>query len=364
MNVGEVTGTRRDRRTQKVTLKDVADAAGVSMMTVSNVLHDRANVSAEMRSQVQTKIKELGYVPNRAAQELAGRVRPHLGLLYPGVTNPFIASVIVGSMKAASRLQVDISVQLAQIEDPKAFRNTMNRMTDTGIDGFLLPSPIAEFAASAFQKKTLNVPAVAIAPGFPIPGMASVRTEERKASFELVSMLLDLGHTRIGHLSGPNTQSGSIARLEGYRDALQSRGIEPRPELVVQTVFRFQEGVKAAERLFAQEPQVTAIFAANDTLAASVLAVAQHRGIPVPGSLSVVGYDDSPTAEQVWPGITTIHQDAQTMSEHAVEILDKGVRAWKANPSARLDQDVVFPYQIITRASVAKAPKAKAPQRR
>jgi LacI family transcriptional regulator len=358
MDTTEPTRNKRGRQTQRVTIKDVADAAGVSMMTVSNVIHDRANVSAQLRQQIQETIKKLGYVPNRAAQELAGMVRPHLGLMYTGVTNPFIASVIVGSMKAASRLKVDISVQLAKLDDPKALRQTMHHMEETGVDGFLLPSPIAEFVASTFKKKALDVPAVAIAPGFPIPGMASVRSDERKASFELVSMLLDLGHTRIGHLTGPRIQSGSVARLQGYRDALQARGIEPRPELVVESAFRFQEGVKATERLLAQEPKITAIFAANDTLAASVLAVAQHRGIAVPGLLSVVGYDDSPIAEQVWPGLTTIHQDAQAITEHAVEILEQGVRAWKADRSVRLSQDVLFPYQMVTRASVTRAPEA------
>ena len=350
------TTRRRGRGTQKVTLKEVADAAGVSMMTVSNVIHDRVNVGTDLRALVQAKIKELGYTPNRAAQQLAGIARPHVGLIYTGVTNPFIASVIVGTMKAASRLQVDVSVELAKLDDPKALRNTMHRMEDAGIDGFLLPSPVAEFVASTFKEKALDVPAVAIAPGFPISGMAAVRGDDRKASRELVTMLLDHGHTKIGHIAGPKSQSVSIARLQGYKEALSDRGIEPRPEWIVQTEFNFQQGVKAAERLLKQEPGLTAIFAANDTLAASVLAVAHNSGIAVPEKLSVVGYDDSPVAEQAWPGLTTIHQDALAMTERAVELLTEAVRRRKVNPDDRLDEDVVFPYQMVTRGSVAKAP--------
>ncbi|WP_081619862.1 LacI family DNA-binding transcriptional regulator [Rhizobium sp. 2MFCol3.1] len=349
------TPRRRGRGTQKVTLKEVADAAGVSMMTVSNVIHERANVGNDLRALVQAKIKELGYTPNRAAQQLAGIARPHIGLIYTGVTNPFIASVIVGTMKAASRLQVDVSVELAKLDDPKALRNTMHRMEEAGIDGFLLPSPVAEFAASTFKKKALDVPAVAIAPGFPIPGMSAVRGDDRKASHELVTMLLDHGHTKIGHLAGPETQSGSIARLEGYKDALADGGIKGNPAWIVRTDFNFQEGVKAAERLLKQEPGLTAIFAANDTLAASVLAVAHNSGIAVPEKLSVVGYDDSPVAEQAWPGLTTIHQDALAMTERAVELLAAAIGRRKANPEDDADADVVFPYQMVTRGSVAKA---------
>lgn len=354
----KATTRRRGRATQKVTLKEVADAAGVSMMTVSNVIHDRANVGTDLRALVQSKIKELGYTPNRAAQQLAGIARPHVGLIYTAVTNPFIASVIVGTMKAASRLQVDVSVELAKLDDPKALRNTMHRMEETGIDGFLLPSPVAEFVASTFKKKPLDVPAVAIAPGFPIPGMSSVRGDDRKASHELVTMLLDRGHTKIGHLAGPEPQSGSIARLQGYKDALADRGIEANDDWIVRTTFNFQEGVKAAERLLRQEPGITAIFAANDTLAASVLAVAHNNGIAVPDKLSVVGYDDSPVAEQAWPGLTTIHQDALEITEKAVELLAGAVRRWKISPEDHKDEDIVIPYQMVTRGSVSQAPSA------
>lgn len=344
------------RRTSRITLKEVAKASGVSIMTVSNVLNDRPNVSAALRELVRQKVEELGYVPNRAAQELAGVSRPHFGLLYPGVINPFIASVIVGSLSAASRLGVDVSIQLAELDDQKALRSTLQRMQDTGFDGFLLPSPIAEFVAKTFRRKPLQAPVVAIAPGLPIPGMASVRSDERQATFELVSLLLDRGHRRIGHVAGPETQSGSTARHEGYCAALRSRGIEPRPEYLVRSAFRFQEGVLAAELLLEQEPRVTAVFAANDTLAASVLTVAHRRSISVPGALSVVGYDDSPVAEQVWPALTTVHQDAKEATERAVEVLNARVRAARAGAEDQME-DVVLPYRIVHRASTAEAPK-------
>lgn len=344
------------RRSSRITLKEVAEASGVSIMTVSNVIHDRPNVSSALRDLVQKKIAELGYVPNRAAQELAGVSRPHFGLLYTSVINPFIASVIVGSMNAASRLGVDISVQLASLNEQKTLRETLHRMEDDGIEGFLLPSPIAELAARAFKRKPLPVPAVAIAPGLPLAGMAAVRSDERQASVELVSALLDLGHIRIGHIAGPDTQSGSAARYEGYCAALRARGVEPRPEYVVKSpFFRFQEGVKAAELLLDQAPRVTAVFAANDTLAASVLTVAHRRGITVPEALSVVGYDDAPVAEQIWPGLTTVHQDAKSITERAVELLHAQVRAARAGTPASIE-DVVLPYSLIHRASTAPAP--------
>ena len=356
MNAGN--GSGRSRRVAKVTLKEVADAAGVSMMTVSNVIHNRVPVSPAVRKRVQEKIKELNYVPHRAAQALAGVARPQLGLLYPQVINSFIAAVIIGAMTAASRLQADVMVQLGALDDPEALRSTMYRMMDKGVDGFLLPSPIAEFVARAFKENPLEIPAVGIAVAMPFPGIATVRVDERQATLDLMSILLDLGHTRIGHLAGPQTQSGSIVRHEGYCEALKSRGIDPLPKYVISSAFNFHAGEQAAESLLRREPRVTAIFAANDTLAAGVIAAAHRLNITVPEALSVVGYDDSPIAEQVWPALTTVRQNAAEMTERAVEVLIESVLASKTgNVIAFAAQDIVFPYEIVYRSSVASVPQ-------
>lgn len=352
MNQPELRRGRRPGQTKRITLKAVAEAAGVSMMTVSNVIHNRANVSAALREQVERHIEALGYVPNRAAQELAGTTRPHFGLLYPGVINPFIAAVIVGAMKAAARLNVDVTVQLAGIDDPKALRETIQRMEVSEIEGFLLPSPMAEAAALAFRKKPIAVPLVAIAPGMPLAGMGSVRADERQAARDLVEMLIAQGHRHIAHLAGPESQSGSVARLKGYREALKAHGLGP--ELIVKAAsYRFQDGAGPAEALLAASPRPTAVFAANDTLAAAVLAAAHRRAIPVPEALSVVGYDDSPVAEQVWPGLTTIHQDAEAMTVAAVEMLDRAVKAWRQDRAVLLTEDLVMPFTMVRRGSVA-----------
>lgn len=354
MTKAEARRGRRPGQSSRVTLKAVAEAAGVSMMTVSNVIHNRVNVSAMLREQVEQKIRELGYVPNRAAQALAGAARPHFGLLYPGVINPFIAAVIVGSMKAAARLQVDITVQLAQLGEAKALRETIERMMASGVDGFLLPSPMAEFFAASFRRKPINLPVVALAPGHAMPEMASVRCDETQAAHDLVSMLADLGHVRIGHLAGPETQSGSIARADGWRAALVARGINPAAAWMERSAsYGFQDGVRAAEALLSHNPRLTAVFAANDTLAAAIIATAHRLGVDVPGDLSVVGYDDAPVAEQVWPGLTTIHQDAEAMTEQAVELLVKCAQVWAADAGhPRLD-DIVLPYRLVQRGSVA-----------
>jgi LacI family transcriptional regulator len=247
---------------------------------------------------------------------------------------------------------VDVTIQLAQLGNAKSLRETMQRMENAGVEGFLLPSPIAEFAARTFKDEPLRVPAVGIAAAVPFPGMTSIRVDERQATLELMAMLFEMGHTRIGHIIGPQRQSGSIVRYRGYREALTSRGIRPRPEWVVRSTFDFHTGERAALELLQRELRVTAVFAANDTLAAAVLAAAHRLSIPVPDALSVVGYDDSPIAEQVWPALTTVRQDAAAMTERAVEVLHDRTRAGGSGPPIK---DVIFPYRVVTRSSIAPA---------
>jgi LacI family transcriptional regulator len=334
----------------------VAAAAGVSIMTVSNVINNRPNVGESVRERVTRCIEELGYVPNRAGRELSGTPYTRIGLLYPGKRNAFIASVFVGSLTAAARVQADISIQLSDVSDEAGLRQGIRHLEDGGIEGLLLPSPIAELAAQAFRAQALEVPAVAVAPGYPIAGMSSVRCDEQRAAFELVSMLLDLGHTRIGHIAGPSSQSGSTARLQGYRDALSARGVQAQAAWLTHSPFVFQDGVTAARELLERQPRVTAVFAANDTLGAAVLTAAQQLGLRTPEQLSVVGYDDSPIAEQVWPGLTTVRQDSVAMTERAVEILNRQVLAWRTDATPQPIEDLVLPYEIVRRASVATVP--------
>lgn len=346
------------RKLARVTLKDVAEAAGVSTMTVSNVIHDRVPVSPALREKVQEKVRELGYVPHRAAQELAGVSRIQFGLLYTGVTNPFIASVIVGTMNAAAPLNIDVSVQLARLDDPKGLKEAIRRMEDSGVEGFLLPSPIAEFVSETFQKDKLRVPAIGIATGVTLQGMVAVRADENAATTELVNRLLAAGHRRIGHIRGPEMQSGTKVRHQAYLDALRDHGVTPEPDWVVQSSFDFHEGETAALNLLRCSPRVTAVFASNDTLAAGVIAAAHQLGIAVPSELSVVGYDDSPIAEQVWPALTTVKQDASAMTMRAVEVLHGIVQSRRRDTGAPNTDEILFPYQIIERDTIAPAPNS------
>lgn len=351
----EVRNSTRGKRLQRVTLRDVAAAAGVSIMTVSNVLNNKPNVGDSSRARVNAAIHRLGYVPNRAAQQLAGEPDIRVGLIYTGVLNSFAAALFIGAVTAASELRAEVSIQLAGIDDPAALRATLHRMQMAGVEGFLLPAPIAEAAALAFADEALDAPAVAIATGFPLPGMASVRCDDRRATFDLVSMLLDLGHVHIGHISGPTSQSVSIVRREGYVAALQARGLAARPELIVDSAYTFQAGIAAADRLLEREPRLTAIFAGNDSIAAGVIAAAHRRGLDVPAALSVVGYDDAPIAEQVWPALTTVRQDSVALTRRAIALLNDDIRARRAGTGTLSSQDVVLPCEIVSRASVARA---------
>jgi len=129
----------------------------------------------------------------------------------------------------------------------------------------------------------------------------------------MTAYLLELGHTRIAFIKGHPNQTASARRFEGYQAAMQEAGIPPDQNLIQQGYFTYRSGLEATEKLLARKKPATAIFASNDDMAAAAISVAHRRGLDVPRDLSVVGFDDTPTATTVWPELTTIRQPIAAM---------------------------------------------------
>jgi len=167
--------------------------------------------------------------------------------------------------------------------------------------------------------------------------------DDAQAADDMTTHLINFGHRRIGFIKGHPNHAGSDDRLFGYRRALDRAGIAYEPQLVCDGEFDFDSGVRAARMLLDLPNPPTAIFAANDDMAAGVLAVAHDRNIDLPGALSVAGFDDTTLARTVWPPLTTIHQPMFDLAHTATDILIGG-----GDISHRR-----LPHQLIERASVA-----------
>lgn len=336
---------RSARRRNGVTIAEVARQAGVSPMTVSRVINGDAHVSEARREAVNTAIRALNYAPNPAARSLAAGKLVRLGLLYANPSAAYLSALLVGALDECRARHVQLALERCEEGEETA---AAERLLASAIDGVILPPPLCDSAPVLDLLRASGTPAAAVATGRPGDEIATIRIDDRGAARSMTEHLLRLGHRRIGFVGGHPNQTASGERLEGYRAALAQAGVAFDPALIAEGYFTFRSGWDAAERLLDLAEPPTAIFAANDDMAAGAVAAAHRRGLDVPRRLSVCGFDDSAQATNVWPELTTIRQPIAEMAREAVALLVGRLQAHGAEPGDRL-----LPYALIRRDSDA-----------
>jgi LacI family transcriptional regulator len=339
--------TGRRRSSTAVTIRTVAEQAGVSMMTVSNVINGTGKFSDQTRARVRQAIRETGYVPNYEARRLASGGSSRIALLYSNHQTPFLAQVLLAAINASTAYGAQLLVRSSNSPTKKTAEKLVLNAARSGVQGLLLIPPYAELLVGSAVLSELK--AVAIAAAGPMSGMHTVRIDNRSAARELTRLLIRLGHRRIGFISGPPTHGDSLERRAGYQDALRKAGIPVQIELTRGGNFTFESGRVAAQQILDLRNRPTAIVASNDDMAAGVVWVAQQRRLELPGDLSVVGFDDTPMALKSWPPLTVIRQPIDKMVEHGVSLLLDSERA----PTMSVPRDVVFDYKLVERASTS-----------
>jgi LacI family transcriptional regulator len=313
---------RAQRRSgQAITLQTVAERAGVSPMTVSNVINGTKKMREETRLAVMAAIEQLGYVPNTAARALASARQTRIGIVYRNAQNAFLSAMLVGTLNAAARLNAQVIVAKCDsfgFDDAAAAVSSLIR---NGANAILLAPPYSEILSGTAFVRDLAVPLAAIAHGAGLPEMDTIGVNEVAAARDMTEHLIDRGHARIGFITGPDDHSSSTSRLRGFRSALAAHGIREDEELIQPGLFTFDSGLAAAAILLDLARRPTAIFASNDDMAAGVSLVAHRRGLRVPGDLAIAGFDDAPIAVKIWPPLSTIRQEIEVMAERATAML-------------------------------------------
>jgi LacI family transcriptional regulator len=174
--------------------------------------------------------------------------------------------------------------------------------------------------------------------------------DDYQAAFDVTEHLINQGHSKIAHIIGDTKQGVSRLRYQGYLDALRSNTIITPPEYIEQGSFTYQSGMEAAMNLLSLDDKPTAIFAANDDMAAAVISIAQKQGINIPSELSVVGFDDTQLATIVWPNISTVKQPINEMAELAITLLASGQYNDLSNVKS-VDLRHILDFELIERES-------------
>lgn len=300
----------------RVRIEDVAEAAGVSMKTVSRVLNREPNVREQTRERVLEAVEKLRYIPHISARSLAGNRSFLIALLYNNPSDNYLMGIMSGVLAACEQQQYNMMLGPLEWDSRRMVTQFDELVGRSRPDGVVLTPPVTDAPALLARLAELEIPFASISPKLR-KDVVGVGMDEKQAAFDMVSHLVSLGHRRIAHIAGHPAHGASRWRIAGYQQGLKQARLEYDPTLVVPGLFSFESGVEGARVLLGLKRRPTAVFAANDDMAAGVVAVALERGLRVPEDLSVCGFDDTPLSSQTFPPLTTVHQPVRDMGRLA-----------------------------------------------
>ncbi|MEN9989153.1 MAG: hypothetical protein RL508_132 [Actinomycetota bacterium] len=326
---------------------DVAKLAGVSHQTVSRVINGSASIKPETRDKVLAAIEELGYRPSMAARALATSKSRMLGVLVSDSAF-FGPSSMTHAMEAEARAAGYFVVAVAvDAQDGAAVLDAIEHLKKLGVDGMIIIAP-QESILETYRPVLLGMPLITI-DATESTDASSVSIDNIAGARLAVAHLAELGHTKIAHVSGPNTWYEAKARARGYELELSSRGLQRLP--ILEGDWSARSGFEAGLKLIADYPEVTAVFAANDQTALGLLTAFAQNGIDVPAQVSIVGFDNQDETEFYNPALTTVAQDFAGLGKHAMKLLLDAV----SGTSLATHEDVV--PKLVVRASTASPNK-------
>jgi LacI family transcriptional regulator len=336
--------SNRGRKTDSVTIMDVARAAGVSYSTVSRVINNYEHIRLETREKVLNAITRLGYVVNQQARSLAGGRSQVVGLLVPDVGNTYIGMVMRGIDAELVYAQYDLMLYTTHHRHLKEslYVGTLTRgMTDGLL--LLVPQNSETYIKSLHERQFPYV--VIDHQGFDDYSSTVVATNWQGA-FDATEYLISLGHRRLGHIAGDQRLSAGVDRLSGYRAALEKHHIPFDAALVAEGHFQQADSYAAANALLDLEGPPTAIFAASDMSAFGAAEAIRDHGLRIPDDISIAGFDDIPEAAYMHPALTTVRQPLYDMGRLATRMLLQAIAAGEL-PSGR----IVVDTELIIRQS-------------
>jgi LacI family transcriptional regulator len=311
----------------KVTIRDVAAAAGVSRQTVSRVLNDKPDVAKETRRRVLDVIDRLDYRPSSIARSLTQGRSYTLGVVSYGVQYFGPSQTLVGIERQANEMGYTLHLRLVQ-QPAKSGVQILHDMLSYHVDGIIWAvSEIGNNRDWAEREIcNLNVPVVFLDMR-PCPNLSVVNIDNRRGGYLATKHLLDQGYQRIGLVTGPLEWWSAQQRKAGWQDALEEAGRLVADSLVVEGTWSAASGERGLRRLLQQHPDVDAVFACNDQMALGALKTTREMSLQVPEDLAIVGFDDVPEAPFFSPPLSTVRQNLDELGRCAVQELGRLIEA-------------------------------------
>ncbi len=341
----------RQKNVQRaVTMRDVANLAGVSQSTVSRVLNQTADsavlISEDTIQRVNDAVKQLGYYPNLTARSLRGQKTQLLAMMIADISNPFYHYMVRNVQDVASKHHYDVLISNSD-HNRQNERHFLEGIIRRPVDGVIIvPYHIDAGDVDALIQRT-GVPVVALGTNFGHASVDQVFGDDERATYEGAQWLIrERGHRRIAYIEVPGTHP-SRRRLRGFKRAMREAGLHVPHEYVRPGDFSIEAGGRAMRELMQLQTPPTAVVACNDLMAIGSITMAHEMGMTVPADVAVIGFDDVPEASRIRPALTTLAQYPSAMGVKLAEMLFERIEGRYDGPARAFE----VPCRLIVRQS-------------
>lgn len=332
------------------TLQDVARVAGVSTATVSRALAQPKMVSESTRERVSHAVKVSGYRVNRAARNLRTQRAHSVLVLLPDLANPFFSTILEGISQKLSRKGYSMLIASTK-QVHQSGEKLIDYLDDARADGIIILDGELDAEVMASLKSAAQSNQILFACEWVEENeFPSVRSENRRGTKTAVRYLHELGHRKIGHVSGPEGNVLMHARKDAFIAEIKDLQLEQRSEWMIAGDFSLAAGCLAAQAWIALENRPTAMFCVSDLVAMGFISELSRRNFQVPRDVSVMGFDDIDLAEQFIPPLTSMRQDRLLLGETAAAML---LERLEGNDDEDLQHAAIIPVSLIVRGSTA-----------
>lgn len=308
-------------RQNRVTIREIARMCGVSMQTVSRVINNRPDVSPSTRQAVETAIASVGFQPSAVARSLVQRRSQTLGVIATGLNLFGVSQTLNGITEESQHADYALLLKELVNEDVEGVTPAIDFLVGHRVEGLIIFNPPSvETSVSALQAGVpASRPPIVVLKSEPSTVFSTISVDNFGGARMATEHLLALGRSRIGHIAGPDSWREARDRTHGWRTALADAGMEPGP--IVSGDWSSASGETAFLSLLGKASDLDAVFVANDQMALGLLHAAHERGIDIPGSIAVVGFDGLDEGAQFTPALTTVRQPLRELGKLAVREL-------------------------------------------
>ena len=332
------------------TIRDVAQASGVSTATVSYVLNNGPRrVDVTTKERVLATIQRLQYYPSTMARGLNQKRLDCLGVVFPQpiprlVVDSYFGAILDGIINVATERQQNVTLYTSMAWHGSA---SLPAFRDRRVDGLLLIATLTDSNIVPTLAEA-GIPFVLINDTVTYPGVTSIDIDNADAANQVIEHLAALGHQRIGFVGGQPNSPSSKPRLEGFRQAMENKGLLVDPDLVIEGTYTQQWGNEGMKQLLGLPDPPTAVFAGGDGIALGIYQACAEAGISIPAQMSVIGFDNAPFTGQLNPPMTTVHHPLMEIGAMAATLLLD-----RLDDASRSARQVILPVQLIVRESTA-----------